>query len=98
MTKTSEPVPSPNHRSASGIRAIVGSGLNIDVSVCSISPPSRVVTASVVRMSAMAAPRAMPVSSTLSDCRAYPGISPLASDRPKAASTVDAAGKRSGLT
>ena len=78
--------------------AIAGSGLNIDVSVCRRSPPSRVVTASVVRTSAMIAPSAMPVSRTLSDCAAYPGISPFASERPKAATTVDAGGNSRGLT
>ena len=67
MTNTTALMPSPNHSRASGISAMAGSGLNIEVSVSRISAPSRVVTASVVSTSAMPAPMAMPVSSTFSD-------------------------------
>ena len=69
-TKITDFTPRPNHRSASGISAMAGSGLNMAVRVSSTSAPSRVVTATVARTSASAAPMAMPESSTLSDCTA----------------------------
>src|SRR5438477_6886005 len=98
MTNTTALTPRPNHSRASGISAMAGSGLNIEVSVSRISAPSRVVTARVVRTRATPAPIAMPVSSTFSDWAANPGISPLASARPKASSTAEAGGNSNGLT
>ncbi|MNT81825.1 hypothetical protein D3C72_2214650 [compost metagenome] len=57
-TKTRLLVPSPNHSSASGSSAIAGSGLNMAVSVSSISRPKRVDTASEVSTKASTMPAA----------------------------------------
>ena len=56
MTKIRLLAPSPNHSSASGSSAIAGSGLNIAVSVESRSVPTRVETATVVKIAAIASP------------------------------------------
>ena len=58
MTNTRLLAPSPNHSSASGSSAIAGSGLNIAVSVERKSVPTRVETASVVKIAASASPAA----------------------------------------
>ena len=49
-TKTRLPLPRPNHRRASGSRAMAGSGLNMLVSVSSRSLPMRVLMAATDRM------------------------------------------------
>ena len=54
MTNTRLLAPSPNQSSASGSSAIAGSGLNIAVRVERKSVPTRVETASVVKMPASA--------------------------------------------
>src|SRR5207248_489265 len=98
ITKISEPVPSPNQSRESGMSAMAGSGLNMEVRVSRTADPALVVTATVVSTSARAAPIPIPASNTCSDWSAYPGISPRPTERPNASTTADAGGNSNGLT